>query len=78
MKRIEVLILDDNFVIARKIKERLFKANVIYKHASGIEIFPYYLEVDNQNAECYIMCEMAEKNKQRESRGISGKRRDNE
>lgn len=51
MKRINILILEDNFVIAQKIKSRLFKANEIYAHQSGVEIFPYYLEVDNENPE---------------------------
>ena len=51
MKRIEVLILDDNFVIANKIKKRLFTADKIYKYASGIELYAHYLEVDNHNPE---------------------------
>jgi hypothetical protein len=49
MKKINILILDDNFVIANKIKKRLFEADNSYRYNSGIQIFPYYLEVDNDN-----------------------------
>ncbi|MEZ4828974.1 MAG: hypothetical protein R3C61_22210 [Bacteroidia bacterium] len=49
MKKINVLILDDNFVIANKVKRRLFSANRSYRIDSGIEIYPHYLEIDNTN-----------------------------
>ena len=49
MKTIEVLILDDNFVIANKVKSKLFNASNSYKIDSGIEIFPHYLKVDNHD-----------------------------
>jgi hypothetical protein len=49
MKSIKVLILDDNFVIANKVKSKLFNASNGYKIDSGIEIFPHYLKVDNND-----------------------------
>lgn len=50
MKIIHILILDDNFVIANKVKKRIFSADRSYKYDSGIEIFPHYLKVDNTNS----------------------------
>ena len=47
MKPINVLILDDNSVIANKIKERLYDADAIYKQNTNVELVPIYLEVDN-------------------------------
>ncbi len=47
MKKIDVLILDDNFVIARKLKKRLFDADRNYRYKSGVQIFPHYIEIDN-------------------------------
>lgn len=49
MKLVQVLILDDNFVIARTIRRRLFEADGIYKHGSGVQIVPHWLEVDNED-----------------------------
>ncbi len=50
MKPINILILDDNFVIADKVKRRLFSADKSYKYESGIEIFPHYIRIDNTDA----------------------------
>ena len=47
MKKVNVLILDDNFIIANKLKKRLFDADNHYKFNTGIQIFPHYIEIDN-------------------------------
>jgi len=49
MKKLNILILDDNFVIGHKVKKRLFTANSTYKDETGFEIFPFYIEIDNVN-----------------------------
>ncbi|MDB5227823.1 MAG: hypothetical protein JWN78_2016 [Bacteroidota bacterium] len=49
MKRVDILILDDNFIIAKMVKKRFFNADKTYKHESLIELFPHYLEVDNND-----------------------------
>lgn len=51
MKKINVLILDDNYIIARKVKKRLFDADNSYRYDSGIQIYLYYLEIDNDSPE---------------------------
>ena len=49
MKKIDILILDDNFIVARKVKKRLFDADNNYRHDTGIQIYTHYLEIDNNN-----------------------------
>ncbi len=49
MKTINVLLLDDNFIIANKIKKRIFEADSLYKFNSNFHIHTYYQEIDNSN-----------------------------
>jgi hypothetical protein len=51
MKTVNILILDDNFVIAKKIKKRLFDADFVYRRNTNIQLIPHYLHVDNVSYE---------------------------